>query len=118
MACKYPKTEGDYASSTFLVPLEDMTNPKVQLEIREVILTSSRDNSCTIRTSTNVLLTHSKQLLSAARDVEGPLILDCCKGAMRVLNLLFWAQDWKHVVPHLTHEVRRATYCSAAIATH
>ena len=80
MASECPRTEGDYASSTFLVPLEDMTNPKVQLEIREVILTSSRDNSFTIRTSTNILLMHSKQLLSAARDVEGSLILDCCNG--------------------------------------
>ena len=94
-----------------------MTNPRAQLEIREVILASSRDSSCTIRTSTNILFIHSKQLLSAARDVEGPLILDCCKGAMSVLDQLFWAPEWKHVVPRLTHEVRRATYCSAAIAT-
>ena len=95
-------------SSVTLLPLEDMTNPKEQLEIREVILISSRDNCHSIRTSTNILLAHSTQLLIAAMDMEGPLTQDCCKGAMGVLDLLFWAQEWKNAVQHLTNEVRHA----------
>ena len=95
-----------------------MTNPKEQLDLCKVILISSQDNSLKVRTSPNILLLHSKQLLSAAMNVEGPLTLNCCKGAMSVLDLLFWAQEWKKIVRRLTHEVRHATYCLAAIATH
>ena len=92
------------------VPLEDMSDPKKQLELREVIIVSSRDSSLTIRTTTNILLMHSQQLLNAARDVDAPLPLDCSAATMGILEKLFWAEPWESPVRALTNEV-----CSALI---
>ena len=82
-----------------------MTDPKRQLENRDVILVCSRDNSLKIRTSTLVLYQHSKQLLSAARDVGSPLPLDCSVATMLVLERLLWGEDWRDAVQLLWNEV-------------
>ena len=81
-----------------------MANPKQQLELREVIIVSTHDGS-TVRTTTNIRFTHSKQLLNAARDPEGPLPLDCSPATMCILEKLFWAEPWEDAVNALRHEV-------------
>ena len=98
-----------------LVPLEDMPDPKKQLELREVIIVSSRDSSSTIRTTTNILLMHSQQLLHAARDVDAPLPLDCLPSTMGILEKLFWAEPWEDPVKGLTNEVCTAVFMLAII---
>ena len=92
-----------------------MSDPRLQLELREVIIVSSRDSSLTIRTTTNILLTHSKQLLNAARDVDALLPLDCSATTMGILDNLFWAEPWEKIVDALTCEVRSAVIMPATI---
>ena len=106
--CGEGRNKRSRATSASMVPLEDMSDPKTQLELREVIIVSLRDSSLTIRTTTKDLLQHSKQLLNAARDVDAPLLLDCLAATMGVLDNLFWAEPWEKSVDALISEVCEA----------
>ena len=110
MGSKRPRASEGSKSLASLVPLEDMSDPRIQLELREVIIVSLRDSSLTLRTTMNILFTHSKQLLNAARDISAPLPLDCSAATMGILDDLFWAEQWENSVNALTCEV-----CSAVI---
>ena len=114
MGSKRPRASDASASLASLVPREDMSDPRMQLELREVIV-SSRDSSLRIRTTTNILLTHSKQLLNAAREVDAPLPLDCSAATMGILDNLFWAEPWEKSVDALTCEVCLAVIMPAII---
>ena len=103
--CGEGRNKRSRATSASMVPLEDMSDPKTQLELREVIIVSLRDSSLTIRTTTKDLLQHSKQLLNAARELEAPLPLDCSAATMGILEKLFWAEPWENAVNALTRSV-------------
>ena len=69
-------------------------------------MVSSRGSSHSIRANTFSLFTHSKPLLSVAKETGDPLPLDCCNSTMDILEKVLWAEKWKDDLYGTSYEVR------------